>query len=40
MQSHHYLLIAIALIAGYALATVWPAPAAMAKGALANMSGG
>ena len=34
MQSHHYMLIAIALVAGYVLATVWPVPAQMAKQAL------
>jgi hypothetical protein len=26
MQPHHYLLIAIAIVAGYMLAHIWPAP--------------
>lgn len=29
MQNHHYLLIALALIAGYVLARFFPQPAAM-----------
>lgn len=34
MKIHHYGLIVIAMIAGYALATYWPAPGQMVRSAI------
>jgi hypothetical protein len=39
MRPHHYALIAIALLAGYILATMFPGLGSAAKGALGGIGG-